>query len=134
MPTTDMLKKYLAKYHPETVGSRIDQVSGIARERLMAGASQVDAIRKVVTPILDAHGIGGGQRGAYLSFSLKLSKHISRQRAETITDIALGLEDYFETAYGLDRAILDEIVSVLTAEILFDLWEVGMWEISEWCE
>lgn len=114
----DMFKKYQGKFNPTVVGTRFTDVRDIALERAQAGLNAVSTVRDLVRPILDAYGITGGQRGTYLAFTLKLWKHVNRQKGEAAKKYADGLKSYFVTAFGLDPAILDEIIQVVSGEVM----------------
>ena len=109
----DMFKKYEKKFNPALIGTRFGDIRDLALERAQAGLNMVGTVRDLVRPVLDSYGIGGGQRGTYLAFALMLLKHVIRVKGETAKKIAEGLKSYFVTAYGLDPAVLDEIIQVV---------------------
>ncbi len=112
-----MYKKYTVKFNPTVIGTRFTDVKDLALSRAQEGMLAVASIRDLVRPILDGHGIGGGQRGTYLAFALALWKHTNKQKDDVARLTANGLKSYFVTAYGLDPDILDEIIKTVCAFI-----------------
>ena len=110
----DMFKKWQAKYNPTVVSTRFTDVQSVATERAQAGLNYVHTVRELIRPILDQYGITGGLRGTYMAFALALWRHVTRQSAEAASKIATGLKSYFVTAYGLDPAVCDEIINVVS--------------------
>ena len=109
----DMFKKYQAKYNPTVVSTRFEDVKNVALDRANEGLGIVGTVKELVRPILDEHGITGGQRATYLAFATKLAKHALRQKGSSATKIASNLKSYFVGAYDLDPEICDEIIQVV---------------------
>jgi len=114
----DMFKKWSKKYNPTVIGTRFTDVSEVASERAQAGLNYIHTARELVRPILDEYGITGGQRATYLAFALMLWRHIIRQKGEAAKKYADGLKSYFVTAFGLDPAVLDEIIQVISGWVI----------------
>jgi len=114
----DMWKKYQAKFNPTVVGTRFTDVKDIALDRAQEGLNTVATARDLVRPILDQYGVGGGLRATYLAFGTALLRHVIRAKADVASKIATGLKNYFVTAYGLDPAICDEIIQVISGWVV----------------
>lgn len=114
----DMFRKYQAKFNPTVIGTRFTDVQSIALERAQAGLNMVHSVRELIRPILDEYGIAGGNRATYLAFGLALWRHAIRQKGEAGKKYADGLKSYYVTAFGLDPAILDEIIQVVTGWVI----------------
>lgn len=113
----DMYAKYTKKYNPTVIGTRFADVQPVALERAQEGLLWVGVVRDLVRPILDKYGISGGLRATYLAFATALSRHIVRQRDVAAQKIASGLKAYYVQAYGLDPAVLDDIIGVVAGAV-----------------
>jgi hypothetical protein len=113
----DMFDKYSKKYNPTVVGTRFGDVRDTALARAQAGLNAVDTIRAMVRDYLDTKGVTGGERATYLAFALKLWKHVTRQGGSASDKIANGLISYFNTAYGLDTALLTDIANAIIVKV-----------------
>lgn len=114
----DMFRKYQSKFNPTVIGTRFTDVQSLALERAQAGLNYIHTVRDMVRPILDEYGVTGGARATYLAFATALWRHIQRQKGDAAKKIADGLKSYYVTSYGLDPAILDEIVQVISGWIV----------------
>ena len=114
----DMFKKYQKKYNPTVIGTRFTDVQEVALERAQDGLNYVHTVRELVRPILDEYGITGGARATYLAFALALWRHIIRQKGASAKKYADGLKAYYVTAFGLDPAVLDEIIQVVSGWVM----------------
>jgi len=113
----DMFEKYSKKYNPTVIGTRFTDVQATALARAQAGLNQVDTIRSMIRDYLDAKGITGTVRAAYLAFALKLWKHVSRQGGVASDKFADGLKSYFQTAFGLDATLLSDIANAVIVKV-----------------
>jgi len=114
----DMYYKYSAKYNPTVIGTRFGDVQNEALRRAQSGLNAVGNVRDLVRPILDEYGITGGQRATYLAFGTALYRHIVRQKGEAAKKYAAGLKSYYVDTFGLDPAICDEIIQVVTGWVM----------------
>ena len=108
-----MFRKYSAKFNPTVIGTRFTDVKDVALERAQEGLNAVATIRELVKPILESKGIAGGQKATYLAFATALLRHVLRNKGQSAINIAHGLKSYYVTAYGLDPAVLDDIIQVV---------------------
>ncbi|MEM2196416.1 MAG: hypothetical protein QXH10_09285 [Ignisphaera sp.] len=113
-----MFKKYSAKFNPTVVGTRFTDVREVALDRAQEGLNVIGTARDLIRPILDEYGIGGGLRATYLAFGTALLRHAVRQKGDVAKKVANGLKSYFVTAYGLDPAVCDEIIQVITGWVM----------------
>jgi hypothetical protein len=109
----DRFDKYSKKYNPTVVGTRFGDVQPVALARAQAGLNAGATIQEMVRDLLDQRGITGGTRATYLAFALKLWRHASRQGGVASEKIADGLKAYFQTAFGLDPAVLTDIADAI---------------------
>jgi len=114
----DMWKKYQAKFNPAVIGTRFGDVRDLALDRAQEGLNLIASVRDLIRPILDEHGIGGGQRATYLAFGTALLRHIIRQKADVAKKYATGLKSYYVNAFGLDPDILDDIIQVVSGWVI----------------
>ena len=110
---SDMFKKYEAKFNPTLIGTRFENVKDVALDRAQEGLITVATVRDLVRPILDNYGVVGGVRATYLAFATALMKHVVRQKGASATAFATGLKSYYTQTFGLDPAILDELIQVV---------------------
>jgi len=113
----DMFEKYQKKYNPTVIGTRFTDVQPTALARAQAGLNAVDTIRAMVRDYLDQKGVTGGARATYLAFALKLWKHVTRQGGVASDKISNGLISYFQTAFGLDAALLTDIANSIIVKV-----------------
>lgn len=114
----EMFKKYQVKFNPTVIGTRFGDIRDLALERAQSGLNMVGTVRDLVRPILDSNGISGGQRATYLAFATALLRHVIRNKGESAKAIATGLKSYYVTSYGLDPAILDDIIEVVCGWVI----------------
>ena len=114
----EMYKKYEKKFNPTVVGTRFTDIRDLALERAQAGLNAIGTVRDLVRPLLDEYGIAGGERGTYLAFATTLYRHIARQKGEVAKKTASGLKSYFVTSYGLDPAVLDDIIEIVSGWVI----------------
>jgi len=114
----DMWKKYEKKFNATIVGTRFTDVRDLALERAQEGLNMVGTVRNLIRPLLDQYGIGGGERATYLAFGTALLRHIIRQKADVAKKTATGLKSYFVDAYGLDPAVLDDIIEIVSGWVI----------------
>jgi len=110
----DMWKKYQAKFNPGVVGTRFTDVRDLALDRAQEGLNVTGSVRDLIRPILDDYGIHGGQRATYLAFGTAIMRHALRVKGDAAAKVSTGLKSYFVNAYGLDPAVCDEIIQVVT--------------------
>jgi len=114
----DMWKKYSVKFNPAVIGTRFTDVKDLALDRAQEGLNLIGTVRDLIRPILDVKGIGGGQRATYLAFGTALWRHIHRQKDQVAKKTANGLKSYYVTAYGLDPAVLDDIIQIIAGWVI----------------
>ena len=113
-----MYKKYEKKFNPTVIGTRFGDIKDLALERAQEGLLSVGVLNDLVRPILDAHGIAGGQRATYLAFARTLWKRSLRKSGEALKKEAVGLKARFVQSYGLDPEILDEIIKAVIPGVI----------------
>jgi len=114
----DMWKKYNVKFNPAVIGTRFTDVRDLALERAQEGLNLVGVVRDLIRPLLDQYGIAGGERATYLAFATALLRHIIRQKADVAKKTATGLKSYYVDAYGLDPAVLDDIIEIVSGWVI----------------
>lgn len=110
----DMWRKYEKKFNPTVIGTRFTDIRDLALERAQEGLNMVGTVRDLIRPLLDEYGIAGGTRATYLAFATALLRHVIRQKGDVAKKVAAGLKSYYVDSYGLDPAVLDDIIEVVT--------------------
>ncbi|MEM2446214.1 MAG: hypothetical protein QW734_06115 [Candidatus Bathyarchaeia archaeon] len=110
----DMFRKYEVKFNPTVIGTRFTDVRSLALERAQEGLNIVANVRDLIRPLLDQYGIAGGLRATYLAFGTALLRHVVRQKGDTAKKTATALKSYYVSAYGLDPAVCDDIIEIVS--------------------
>jgi len=117
MPITkslsDRVKKYTAKYNPDTIKARLTQVQGIAEDRLLDALPFVVTIREATRNILQTNGVPAGMHAVYYSFAFRAASKAMKHTGETLDQILSGMIDRWVTAFGADPAILEQIANLV---------------------
>lgn len=117
MPITkslsDRVKKYTAKYNPDTIKARLTQVQGIAEDRLLDALPFVVTIREATRNILQTNGVPAGMHAVYYSFAFRVASKALKHTGETLDQILSGMIDRWVTAFGADPAILEQIANLV---------------------
>ena len=110
---SDRVKKYVAKYSPDVVKARLQQVQGIAEDRFIDATPWIVTIREATRNILQSAGIPAGLHAVYYSFAMRLASKAMKHTGETLDQIISGMTDKWVTAYGADPAVLEQIANLV---------------------
>ena len=110
---SDRVKKYTAKYNPDTIKTRLTQVQQIAEDRLLDALPWVVTIREATRNILESTGVPAGLHAVYYSFAMRAASKAMQHTGETLDQILNGMMDRWVTAFGADPAILEQIANLV---------------------
>jgi len=102
--------KWDVKFDPTVVSSRFTAVKSIAEMNAQDGMIPFADLDFTINDILDKNAIAGVDRAKYKAFARKLLKSSYRHTQSALDHVALGLKNYFVTAYGCDPSVLDAII------------------------
>jgi hypothetical protein len=112
-----MYQKWKAKFDPDTIATRFEQVKDIAQERYEAAqsviATVVDEARNTLTDL----GVPPAQWGMYLAFVEQLAKASFSHRGAVLEKIAAGLKARYVTALGADPTVLDQLAQIVIGTV-----------------
>jgi len=102
--------KWDAKFDPAVISSRFTAVKATAEANAQDGLIAFASFDFDLAALLDKNAIAGPDRAKYRAFGRKLMRAADRTTGKALDHIALGLKNYFATAYGCDPAVLDQII------------------------
>jgi hypothetical protein len=106
-------QKWDVKFDPTVVGARFTAVKPVAESNAQDGLIPFANLDFAIAGLLDKHGVTGPDRAKYLGFARKLQRAANRVSGSALNKYALGLKQYWVTAYGADPAICDEIINFI---------------------
>jgi hypothetical protein len=103
--------KWDVKFDPTVVSARFAAVKPTAEANAQDGLIPFANLDFAISGLLDQNGVTGPDRAKYLGLARKLQKSALRTSGSAVNKIALGLKQYWVTAYGADPAICDKIIN-----------------------
>jgi len=113
----DMLEKYKAKYVPDTVGTRFNEVKDLMDARFEAASSPIVNVIEEVRNILTENGVPPALWGMYIAFGEILASKTFSHQGAVLEKIASGLKQAWITGKGADPAILDKIAETILGTV-----------------
>ncbi len=109
----DMYRKWKAKFDPDTIAARFEQVKDIAQERYEYAVSYVATVVDNVKALLNNLDVPAAQQGPYIALAERLVKYSFKHSGPTLQRLAAGLKAEFVAAYGLDPTVADEVIKLV---------------------
>jgi len=109
----DMYRKWKAKFDPDTIAARFEQVKDIAAERYEYAVSYIATVVDNVKALLNNLDVPPAQQGPYIALAQRLVKYSFKHGGATLQRLASGLKSEFVTAYGLDPTIVDKVIELV---------------------
>ena len=109
----DMYTKWKAKFDPDTISARFDQVKDIAAERYEYAMSYVATVVDNVKALLNNLGVPAAQQGPYIALAERLVRYSFKHGGATLQSLASGLKAEFVAAYGIDPTVADEVIKLV---------------------
>ena len=109
----DMYTKWKAKFDPDTIAARFEQVKDIAVERYEYAVSYVATVVDNVKALLNNLDVPAAQQGPYIALAERLVKYSFKHGGPTLQRLAAGLKAEFVSAYGIDPTIADEVIKLV---------------------
>lgn len=106
-------QKWDVKFDPTVVSARFTAVKPVAESNAQDGLIPFANLDFAIAGLLDQNGITGPDRAKYLALARKLQRAANRVSGSALNKYALGLKQYWVTAYGADPAICDKIINFI---------------------
>ena len=114
---SDMYTKWKAKFDPDVIATRFDQVRDIAIETYEAASATIATVVDNVKTLLNDLGVPAAQQGPYIALAEKLVKYSFKHSGATLNSIAAGLKAQFVTSYGIDPNVADEVIKTVLGSV-----------------
>jgi len=112
-----MYTKWKAKFEPDVIAARFEQVKDIAIERYEAASATIATVVDNVKTLLNDLGVPAAQQGPYIALAEKLVKYSFKHSGATLNSIAAGLKAQFVTSYGIDPNVADEVIKTVLGSV-----------------
>lgn len=109
--------KWSAKFVPATISERFTQVQSIAFTNAQNGLIPYANLDFTLAQVLDKHGITGPDRAKYLALGRKVAREADRLTGKALNTVVAGIKAYFVTAYGVDPAVADDIITAVVGTL-----------------
>lgn len=110
---SDMYQKWKAKFDPDTIATRFDQVKDIAIQRYETAQAVIATVVESARQVLTDLNVPPAQWGMYIAFTEELAKRSFKHSGAVLDRWASGLKAKYVGAYGADPAVLDKLAEIV---------------------